>query len=155
MARNYGERISTRNWAAIIGGVGAVIIVAVCAFIFWRTGIQADTEEASAWSPAGPPCPILSAADWRVLAIERPQAFSYEGLKGDTENLDMTCNVIDRDGGRTTTPFPVCHFKAPFAIHLTTAKGDVYFKPGVGKPATVSLPGGTARCVIAAPNDEE
>lgn len=152
MARNYGERLSARNWAAIIGGGAAVAIIVAAVLIIWRSSTQTDTQEATAWSPAGPPCPAISAADWKALAIEKPLPFGYESLKGEVENLDVSCNVIDRDGGKPTPPFPVCQFRAPFAIHVATAKGDAYFKPGVGQPATVSLPGGVARCVMAAPD---
>jgi hypothetical protein len=150
MTRNYGERISRRNMVAIVGGVALLAIIAAAVLIMWRTSTQADTAEAALWSPAGPPCPVLTAADWTALAIEHPQPFSYEGLKGEAEKMDITCNVIDHDGGRTVTPFPVCQFNAPFAVHVIRAKGDAYFKPGVGQSVTVSLPGGAPRCVMAA-----
>jgi len=152
VARNYGERISSRNWVAVVGGVATLVIVSGFVLVQWRSGTQADVQEAGLWNPAAPACPTRSAADWRALAIEHPQPFSYEGLRGEAEHMDITCDVIDRDRGRTVTPFPVCRFTAPFAVHVASARGDAYFKPGVGQSVLVSLPGGTPRCLMAAPN---
>ena len=36
----------------------------------------------------------------------------------------------------------------PAALAVATSKGVIYFKPGVGRPATVTIRGGEASCVV-------
>lgn len=110
----------------------------------------ADRTEAAAWTVAGPPCPTLDAAGYRGLAVEQPQAFAFEGLRGERAHGDLTCNVVDLDHAGHTASTAVCEFTDPFAMRVATPRGDLYFKPGVAQPATLSLADGEVRCVMGA-----
>jgi len=102
------------------------------------------------WTLAGPPCPGIAPARWGQLAIAYPQAFAYQGIAGVRAHGDVSCSVIDSDGGRDVRPFTVCQFRAPFALRLATPHGDAYFETGAGQPVTVWLAGGQPRCVMGA-----
>ena len=134
-------------------GFGALVILlallAVGAFHKWQADQAIDRGEAVVWTVAGPPCPQISAAGFQQLAIT-PHPFEFEGLSGDMAHGAVSCAQIRFDGDRATRPFPVCQFSAPFAVHVDRPGADVYLKPGVATPITVSLPDGKLRCVIGA-----
>ena len=109
---------------------------------------------AAAWNVAGPPCPQITAAWLQVLKIT-PIPFAYESIRGTRAHGDVNCEFVEYDGPRHTAPFPVCQFSAPLALTLATPTGDVYFEPGAGKPATLSMPDGKLRCVIGASHTDD
>jgi hypothetical protein len=124
-------------------------LVAIAAFHKWQADQVVDRGEAVAWTVAGPPCPQVSAAEFQQLAIT-PHPFDFEGLSGDMAHGGVSCAEIRFVGERATRPFPVCQFSAPFAVHLDRPGSDVYLKPGVAQPITISLPDGKLRCVLGA-----
>jgi hypothetical protein len=130
----------------VIGGLAAAVLGDI-----WLTGQRAAKANADSWVVNGPPCPAIDAAWWGKLAISSPQTASFQGISSERAHGDTDCYLEDHDQGRAVTPFPVCAFTAPFAVHVRTpGGGDAYFEPGVGKPATIALINGRARCVVGA-----
>jgi hypothetical protein len=130
---------------ALAAGVAAAILIPQAR----HQNAEAEARDA-AWDVEGPPCPQISAAAYRQLAIDHLQPFAFEGLHGMRAHGDVSCNDTDRDGARRVAEHPVCQLRAPFALVLATPRGDVYYEPGVAQPVTVSAPGGEPRCVMAA-----
>ena len=60
----------------------------------------------------------------------------------------MSCAMITNDGGRGLGTFPVCQFTSPASLLVRTPRGEFYFAPGIGQPATVSVPPGLPQCVM-------
>lgn len=152
MALDFGKgRRTSANRAlwtagALIVGVG-LVAAGVMTFHKWQADNGADELLAAAWTVTGPPCPTITAAYYKTLGVE-PIPFSFEGMSGERAHGDVKCQEIDYDGARKTKPFPVCEFQPPFALRISQPGGDVYFEPGVAKPATLSMPDGKLRCVL-------
>jgi hypothetical protein len=126
-----------------------MVLLAIGAFHKWQADQAIDRGAAQQWTVVGPPCPQISAADFQQLGIT-PHPFDFEGLTGDMAHGGVSCTEIRFDGDRATKPFPICQFTAPFAVHVDRPGADVYLKPGVAKPITISLPDGKLRCVVGA-----
>ncbi|HEX3919852.1 MAG TPA: hypothetical protein VHW60_21135 [Caulobacteraceae bacterium] len=129
----------------VIGGLAAADLA-----VLWTHARTLAKADAASWVVTGPPCPAIDAAWWGKLAITTPQTVSFQGIASERAHGDTDCYTEDHDQGKAVTPYPVCAFSAPFAVHVRTAGGDAYFEPGVGKPATISLINGQARCVVGA-----
>lgn len=136
--------------AGVVGLAGAGVWTAT----IMRSDASAAKAHAAAWTVTGPPCPQITAAWLQMLKIT-PIPFAYESIRGTRAHGDVNCEFVEYDGQRHTAPFPVCQFSAPLALTLATPTGDVYFEPGAGKPATVSMPDGKLRCVIGASQTDD
>jgi hypothetical protein len=109
-----------------------------------------DKASAAGWDVSGPACPRIN-QDWYArLRIDRPTPFSFEAIRGSFAYGSASCTEINVADGRPTKPYPVCELSSPFVIHLTGARAELYFEPGVGRPVTLSLRDGEARCVMGA-----
>ena len=60
----------------------------------------------------------------------------------------MSCAMIAYNSGRGFGTFPVCQFTSPASLLVKTRRGEFYFAPGIGQPATVSVPHGLPQCVM-------
>jgi hypothetical protein len=132
-----------------------VVVGAAAVAAYFAAGALLDAQKhrayASAWTIDGPPCPRISQAAYRTLAIRQPQPFAFEGIRGVRAHGDVSCSVIDEYQGRAVAEFPVCELTSPFVVAVKAADGGVaYFEPGVGQPATLSLPNGRLGCVLGA-----
>jgi hypothetical protein len=112
-----------------------------------RRGRIAD---AKAWMIDGPPCPRISKAAFLAPRQKGPKRFDYEEAAFFRRFGHVTCAPIYADGGRGRRFHPVCQFTSPGDLMIRTAKGEWFFRPGAGQPATVSVEEGRARCVMAA-----
>ena len=91
--------------------------------------------------PAGTPAAELFGA-------KGPYTFSYGGAQFSRRFGHASC-AAPQDGGLIPgETFHVCQFNGPAALAVATSKGVIYFKPGVGRPATVTIRGGEASCVV-------
>lgn len=97
----------------------------------------------------GPPCPSLTKAQFEAQGLKAPKATLYEGVTFARQFGHMDCRSLRYGAGWGTEVYPVCQFTSPKALKITTAKGEWYFNPGPGQPATVGAPRGQARCVMA------
>lgn len=105
--------------------------------------------EATAWKIEGPACPPLAPAEFLKGRKRAPRYFAYEGVRFYRRSGYVDCAAIYYDGGRSDRFYPVCQFTSPGQVMVRTKKGEWYFDPGVGQPATVSTPHDEARCVMA------
>ncbi len=109
---------------------------------------QQRVADAKAWAIDGPPCPQITEAE--LLAAPRGlRSFEYGEVVFQRQKGEVECATIYFDGGRADASYPVCQFDRPSDLRVRTARGEWRFRPGPGRPATVSTPHGVARCVLA------
>jgi hypothetical protein len=112
--------------------------------------VDGRIADAKAWKIDGPPCPTGSEAEFLARRYHRgPRRFDYEGVTFFRRWGHVSCAPVYEDGGRSTRFYPVCQFTGPGQLLIRTRKGDWYFSPGPGQPATISAQHGQARCVMA------
>jgi hypothetical protein len=97
----------------------------------------------------GPPCPSLTKAQFESHGLKAKKATFYEGVTFARQFGHMECRSLRYGSGWGTEVYPVCQFTSPKSLKITTSKGEWYFDPGPGQPATVGTPHGEARCVMA------
>jgi len=153
MTADYGQRRRRRVDSVAVLGLAAVVVGAVTFTAWegrdWLQRRQARAATARAWTLAGPPCPTLTAGEFAARGLKAPKGFEFEGVTMRRQFGHVSCQGVRTHGGVGLDTFPVCQFTGPRALHVTTARGDFYFDPGVSTPATVSTEGGAARCVLA------
>ena len=131
----------------------AVGALAVALFLGGLTGryltIRATRiADAKAWTVAGPPCPQLTEAEFTARKLKAPKTTDYEDVVFGRQFGHMDCRALRYGAGWGTETYPVCQFTSPSALTVATDKGRWFFAPGPGKPATVAVPRGEARCVM-------
>lgn len=97
----------------------------------------------------GPPCPSLTRAQFEAQGLKVRKATLYEDVVFARAYGHMDCRLLRYGAGWGTAVYPVCQFTSPKTLKITTSKGEWYFEPGPGRPATVGAPHGEARCVMA------
>lgn len=97
---------------------------------------------------SGPPCPQLTEAQFVARKMKAPKATNYEGVVFARQFGHLDCRALRYGAGWGTETYPVCQFTSPNVVTVTTDKGRWFFAPGMGKPATVAVPRGEARCVM-------
>lgn len=150
MGVDYGVRPARRiPWLTIIGVALAVLIVGgmMANELLKRRALAIAT--AKEWSIAGPPCPTITAAEFTARKFRLRQTFDYGGATFARSAGHVSCASVADKGGKGLGSFPVCQFTSPAVVKVTTAKGEFFFVPGAGQPATVSAPHGVAACVMA------
>jgi hypothetical protein len=106
--------------------------------------------DAAAWNIEGPPCPQIGAAELQNTPGKGLQSFTYGDVVFARRFGYVECAPIYEDGGRADVSYPVCQFSRPGDLRIRTQAGEWRFRPGAGRPATVSAPRGQARCVMGA-----
>lgn len=96
----------------------------------------------------GPPCEQLTAAQFAARKLKAPKATNYEGVIFARQFGHMDCSALRYGSGWGTATYPTCQFTSPAALRVKTDKGEWFFAIGPGRPATVAVPHGEARCVI-------
>jgi len=145
-------RAKGRSAGQMVGGAVAALILVGGGIYAWFDFSHASKKEAARaaeWDIAGPPCPEMTAADFAKTGYRLRNDFAYEGVQFRMAAGHADCdlkgyNTLTRTGGA-----PACQFTSPNALSVRTDKGEQFFVPGVGKPATVTVEGGRARCVAA------
>ncbi len=131
--------------------IGALVIgMTVVAVTSYQNRVQKIAESEAATTPSatvGPPCPVLTKAEFDALEVKPKKTFIFNEVTFDRRFGHVECNVVSDGGG--TGFAPLCQFTSPAVLKVTTKRGEFYFKTGVGKPVTVSTPGGIPKCVVA------
>ena len=96
----------------------------------------------------GPPCPQFTAAQFAARKLTIRRVTNYEGVIFGRQFGHMDCRALRYGAGWGTETYPVCQFTSPGAVTVKTEKGEWFFAPGPGQPATVAVPRGEARCVL-------
>jgi hypothetical protein len=117
----------------------------------YQAVVRGRIADARAWAIVGPPCPRIDAATFLERRYRQgPKRFDYQKVTFFRRHGHVSCAPIYEEGGKSDRFHAVCQFTSPGQLLIRTAKGDWYFEPGPGRPATVSMQGGQARCVLAA-----
>jgi hypothetical protein len=134
-------------WPAL--GLGAAAILAWSLTGRYLHIRDARIADARAWTVAGPACPTVTEAELERDLGKGFQSFTYGDATFFRRDGDVECAPIYYDGGRGDGFYPACEFTRPGDLRVRTARGEWRFRPGPGRPATVSAPHGQARCVLA------
>jgi hypothetical protein len=103
-----------------------------------------DLRAYRSWRLTGTPCAAAAAPDRpRKTFVLGEASFSYQ-------YGHLTCTRLQADGGRGARSFPVCQFTSPGTVRVESGGVAATFTPGPGRPATVHLIDGEARCVATA-----
>jgi hypothetical protein len=136
----------------LVGGILLIGIGGSVLHFLWPT-ITANREtavaDAKAWTIQGPPCPSLTRDAFQAQNLKPRRSFDYREVKLARAYGHVECRQIKNGGGQGLGSHTVCQFTSPAVLQVTTSKGDFFFLPGIGKPATVSIEQGVARCVLA------
>lgn len=146
----YADRPRRRIGAMWLILLAVIVAALIPAGIWsWRRHIELATAEARAWTIAGPPCPTLTRQAYEAGPVRATLQVQLGDISFDRAYGHVSCNFIAYDGGRGFGDYPVCQFTSPAVVHVSTPKGETWFFPSTG-PATVSVPHGVPRCVMAA-----
>ena len=115
--------------------------------VWW--GWNHASRDSQAWTVTGPPCPIVSRADYQTLDEPLTHPFRYAGARFDRAYGYAMCNVIANHGGHGSGRLTVCQFNNPSVLDVTTPRGDILYRTDT-RPATVSIDRGTPGCVLNA-----
>jgi hypothetical protein len=144
LRRSRAERI-----AIAVGGLAAL------AFPTWLLGgayMKHRAERialAKEWSIDGHPCPQVTADEFRARRLRAPKGLVYENATVFRQFGHMSCSPIAYHGGGGFGSYAVCQFTGPNVLLVKTRKGEWFFVPGPGQPATIATPHDEAHCVLA------
>lgn len=145
--RHPFERIPRWAWASF-----AAAVTVWSGWILtsnYRAVVAARVQDAKDWAISGPPCPVSDRATFLQPHRKGPRRFEYEEVTYFRRFGHVSCAPVYEKGGRSDRFYPVCQFTSPDDLLIRTPRGEWYFKPGPGQPATVSARDGIARCVMA------
>lgn len=143
------RRLTAGQKAAI--AAGALLFLGFAAWLYGGSFLrQRDfaLNRAREAAVEGPPCPELSAAAFEARKLKRFKATFYEGVTFGRQFGHMDCSALRYGGGWSGETYPVCQFTGPALLQVKTDKGEWFYAPGPGNPATVATPHGQARCVM-------
>jgi len=129
-----------------LGGM-MLLLVAVPVIDVYRTWAGLSAEKA-AWAVQGPACPIVGAADPRVVGRKVPKTFTYNHIAFTRHLGDVSCSAFREEGFMNPDSYSVCQFSGPGAVTVEAGARKVTFQPGPGKRATVTVRDGQPSCVI-------
>ena len=122
----------------------AVSVPAYLAYDNW-----AAEEARRAWGRVeGPACPVVRDLSPPPFGARGPKTFDYGGVGFARRYGHVDC-VAPTDGPLGDRKvYRVCQFSAPMTVGVTAGGETWLFKPGVGRPATVTVRRGEVTCVV-------
>lgn len=139
MSVDYRPRARKKNWPLIVAIV-AVLGAAAAGGEIWFLKTEAAKEKAD--EVVGPPCAALTAEAFAARHLTAKMKADYEGINFARAAGHISCDL--KKGAQ------ICQFTSPIVVVVTPPSGPAsYFEPGVGRPATVTVKGGQASCVMA------
>lgn len=136
-------------WSHIAVIAVAVPVVGLVAGLVLRTASSSAPANLPAIS--APPCPTLTQKAFAERKLPTAVAFEFDDITFGRNSGNVDCSTVTARWSFGLSSYPVCQFTSPAALSVTTPKGVFYFGPGAGRKATVFVPGGVPRCVLAAP----
>ncbi|WP_312166295.1 hypothetical protein [Phenylobacterium sp.] len=132
--------------------VGAIVVgavaVGITSYMKRADLLAASTAQARLETLNGPACPELTQAEYEASGAKAKQGFASNDIHYLRRYGHVDCSVVgDGKGGNGFAP--ICQFSGPQVLVVTTARGTYYFRPGTGKPATVTTHDGVPACVVA------
>lgn len=146
MRRPPPSRLWRLHLAAAL--VGLVAGAALIAPTLMRERAAA-VAEAAAWTIPGPPCRRVAPAG-EAREPTPIKGFGYAGSAFAYAYGHVACAQIHANEGRSAwRGYPVCQFTSPGVVAVDTGKTRVFFSPGLGRRATISVEDATTpRCVL-------
>ena len=139
------QRIGVAHVIAAV--VASAAIAGVLAYNFVQTRDK-NVAVAEAWKIDGPPCPSLTKAQFAAQGYKAPKSFDYDDVTIARKAGNVSCQDVKRNGGTGLLHDQACQFTGPAALIVTTRKGEFFYVPEAGQPATVYVHDGAPRCVI-------
>jgi len=142
------SRVRRIGVAHVIGAL--VASGAVAGLLAYNYVQHRDTSVAlaKAWKIDGPPCPSLTKAEFEAQGYKAPKTFDYDDLTMARKAGNASCSDIKQNGGKGVFHDQECQFTGPAALIITTRKGEFFYVPEVGQPATVVVHDGAPQCVL-------
>ena len=147
-----GRRMRLTRGQKLTIALAGSIAVGFPVYVFVGTYLKARTEaltRAREWTIEGPPCPSLTRAQFEARGLKAPKGLQYSGVTVSRQFGHVSCSYLRYGDGWGPDTYVVCQFTSPNVLRVETAKGQWYFVPGMGQPATISTPRDQARCVMA------
>lgn len=147
-----GRRMRLTQGQKIIVAVVGATVVALPAWVIGGTYLKdrdAALSLSRTWTIDGPPCPALTSAAFQAGGFKAPKSVDYSGVVVSRQFGHVTCSALRYGQAWGLSEYVVCQFTSPNVVKVETRKGEWYFVPGMGQPATISTPHDEARCVLA------
>jgi hypothetical protein len=139
------------RWA-IVSVVAAGIAISLGLSLYDRVlNVRDATLETGANAIAGPPCPTVTAADFKARQLETRYASEFNGLTFNRRFGQVSCSEV-ANGAFGVKSYSVCQFSGPDVLAVKTPTGMSFFNPGIGRKASILVPHGAPQCVMAAPD---
>ena len=124
------------------------ILSALPAFIVFNNWANSMSLR-KAWTITGPACPVVSAPSPAATRHHKPPTTFWYGEARFTRSFGgATCGSVPENPWWPSQNYRVCRFNNPGAVTVLTQGRKTVFEPPVGNPATVTVRGGQASCVI-------
>jgi len=140
------------RWAVFSVVGGGVIIVLALSLYDRFLNVRDTTRDSQVSAIAGPPCPGITPAAIARDGLQIRYSTDFNGLTVGRRFGEVSCSEIAAKGGFGVKSYPVCQFSGPDVVSVTTPKGPLFFRPGVGRKASILVENGAPRCVMAAPD---
>ncbi len=150
-ARPEGSHFS--RWLVVclvLAGIAVVGMLSIAGRVLELRDSTRDTKLSAI--VGAPACPRITPADFIAHQQEAPRVTSFNGLTFARRFGEVSCSVVEAKQGFGLKSYPVCQFSSPDVLKVQTAKGVVYFEPGIGRRASLISSADGVRCVMAAPD---
>ncbi len=128
--------------ALVVAGLGLPVLLVGST---WSDRVAVRRQ----WSIAGPACPVVAKPDRAIVGRRSPQFFNYMDVRFGRQSGEVSCAAPPDGNPLDPKSYPVCQFPAPVMVSVDTEAGTVFFQPGLGRPATVTVRRGHVTCVMA------
>ncbi len=146
------EGVHFPRWVIAAVVLAAVGLVSGFEIVDRFLEVRDSTAQGNAVGIAGPPCPTVSRAQFMAQGLQTRWVSNFNGVVVGRRFGEVSCSEVAKAGGMGVASFPVCQFNAPDVLAVRTAKGMFYFRPGVGRKASILVTDGAPRCILAAPD---
>ncbi|MEH6677227.1 hypothetical protein [Phenylobacterium sp.] len=126
---------------AVVGVAAVVLIGGVLAMLG-----QQRMASAADWTPRGPECPVWEGP--LPVSKSRPEllTFDYGGATLGRWFGHVNCVQVYKTALPGGGIYHACHFTGPDFVRVTVDDQVTTFRPGVGKPAIVTIRDGEVSC---------
>ena len=146
------EGVHFPRWVIAAVVLAAIGLVAGFEVIDRFLEVRDSTAEGAATAIAGPPCPSVSQADFLAQGLQTRWVSNFNGVVVGRRFGEVSCSEVATKGGLGVASYPVCQFNAPDVLAVRIGKAMAYFRPGIGRKASIVVRNGAPRCILAAPD---
>jgi hypothetical protein len=148
MPLDYGLRSKPKVPRRLVVG-GAIAAVAIVGTVGVSSAhYHRELAQEQGWVNAAAPCPSISADAYRTRYAAGERRTAFEGATLTRMYGHVMCADVDTAGTWGFASHPVCQFTSPNAIRVKTGKIEVFFEPGPGSLATITIDPKGVRCSL-------